>query len=162
MRLLFRLGEEIHPVDLTRGGDGRWRVTAAGAAFTAWGSAGGEVSLETDRGPVRAVVVRDGGRVWVAAASEVVVLEEVAEDDARRGLGHHALEVVSPIPGRVVKVLVAEGDAVEAGHVVVTVEAMKMENALRAEGAGRVARVLVAPGDRVEPGQRLLDLEPPT
>jgi len=54
------------------------------------------------------------------------------------------------MPGRVVRVLVAPGDAVEARQAVVVVEAMKMENELRAPRAGIVAEVRVAEGASVE------------
>jgi biotin carboxyl carrier protein len=66
--------------------------------------------------------------------------------------------VVSPMPGKVVKVLVAEGDQVEAGAPVVVVEAMKMENELVATVSGRVVKVLVAPGEAVEGGARLVEV----
>ncbi len=160
MRLHFRLGETSYPVDLVREADGRWRVAAEGTsvAGAVTGAPPGEVRLEIEGRLVRAVVARDGGRWWVAVGGEIAVLEEADEAHAPRSRPHSAAEVVSPIPGRVVKLLVAEGDTVEAGQVVVTVEAMKTENALKAEGAGRVARILVAPGDRVEPGQRLVEL----
>jgi pyruvate carboxylase len=57
-------------------------------------------------------------------------------------------------------VLVTPGQRVEPGQVVVSLEAMKMENAVRAERQARVARVLVAEGDRVDPGQTLVELAP--
>jgi biotin carboxyl carrier protein len=66
--------------------------------------------------------------------------------------------VRAPMPGLIVKVEVAEGDLVEAGQGVVIVEAMKMENELRAEGAGRVTAVHVKEGDTVEKDQPLVDL----
>ncbi len=64
--------------------------------------------------------------------------------------------ITSPMPGKVVKLLVAEGDEVEAGAPVVVVEAMKMENELTAPKAGTVQKVFVAPGDAVEGGARLV------
>ncbi|HEX7127698.1 MAG TPA: biotin/lipoyl-containing protein [Thermodesulfobacteriota bacterium] len=162
MRLYFRLGEARHAVDLAREADGRWRVETGDVrlAGTVDGATPGEVRLEIDGRVVRAVVARDGGRWWVAVGGEIAVLEEAEEADAPGSRAHTAGEVVAPIPGRVVRVLAAEGEPVEAGQVLVTVEAMKTENAVRAEGAGRVARVLVAPGDRVEPGQPLMALDP--
>jgi len=66
----------------------------------------------------------------------------------------------APMPGLVVKVEVAPGDRVEAGQGVVIVEAMKMENELKAEGPAVVARIHVAPGQAVEKDQVLIDLEP--
>jgi pyruvate carboxylase subunit B len=68
--------------------------------------------------------------------------------------------VVAPMPGLVVKVEVVEGDVVRAGQGIVIVEAMKMENELRAVGPGRVTRVHVQRGDAVEKDQVLVDLAP--
>ncbi len=64
--------------------------------------------------------------------------------------------VVSPMPGKVVKLLVSEGDEVGEGTPLVVVEAMKMENELVAERAGVVQKVFVAAGDAVEGGARLI------
>ena len=62
--------------------------------------------------------------------------------------------MTSPMPGTVVAVGVAEGDAVEAGAIIVAVEAMKMEHSLRSPVAG-VVQLLVAVGDQVKVGQPL-------
>ncbi len=69
--------------------------------------------------------------------------------------------VRAPMPGLVVKVQVEEGDRVEAGRGLVIVEAMKMENELKAEAAGVVARIHVEPGQAVEKDQILVDLAEP-
>lgn len=66
--------------------------------------------------------------------------------------------VLSPMPGKVVKVLVSAGDAVEIGTPLAVVEAMKMENELVAEKAGTVQKILVAPGDAVEGGAMLITI----
>lgn len=63
--------------------------------------------------------------------------------------------LVSPMPGRVVRVLAAAGDEVAAGQGLVVVEAMKMENELRAPRAGRLAEVRVREGQAVETGALL-------
>ena len=64
----------------------------------------------------------------------------------------------APMPGLVVRVLVAEGDQVVAGQGLVVLEAMKMENELKAAGPGVVRTVRVAPGATVEKGQLLLEV----
>jgi biotin carboxyl carrier protein len=64
--------------------------------------------------------------------------------------------VVAPMPGLVVRVAVSPGDRVEAGQSVVIMEAMKMENDLKAEGAGVVERVAAEPGQAVEKGAVLV------
>jgi pyruvate carboxylase subunit B len=65
------------------------------------------------------------------------------------------------MPGLVVKVEVEEGERVEAGRGLVIVEAMKMENELKAEAAGVVSRIHVEAGQAVEKDQILVDLAAP-
>jgi pyruvate carboxylase subunit B len=67
--------------------------------------------------------------------------------------------LVAPMPGLVVRVNVAEGDEVAAGQGLVVMEAMKMENELRASAPGRVRRVLAAPGTAVEKGAVLVEVD---
>jgi biotin carboxyl carrier protein len=67
--------------------------------------------------------------------------------------------LIAPMPGLIVRVHVAQGDEVQAGQGLVVMEAMKMENELRATAAGRVKRVAVSPGAAVEKGATLIELE---
>ena len=65
----------------------------------------------------------------------------------------------APMPGLVVKVESQVGDEVALGQGLVIVEAMKMENELKSEGAGKIARILVEPGQIVEKDQVLVEFE---
>ncbi len=67
--------------------------------------------------------------------------------------------VTSPMPGKVVKLLVAEGDDVLADQGVVVVEAMKMENELKSAVAGKVKEIFVKEGEVVESGAKLIFVE---
>ena len=67
--------------------------------------------------------------------------------------------VIAPMPGLVVRINVAVGDKVEAGQGLVVMEAMKMENELRATGAGTVRTIEVSVGTAVEKGALLVSLE---
>ncbi|MGZ3443898.1 MAG: biotin/lipoyl-containing protein, partial [Polyangia bacterium] len=67
--------------------------------------------------------------------------------------------ILSPMPGKVVKVLVAVGEEVKAGQGVMVVEAMKMENELKAPRDGKVKAVAVKEGQPVEAGQSLVTLD---
>ncbi len=67
--------------------------------------------------------------------------------------------VTAPMPGRVVRVLVAPGDEVDQRQELVVVEAMKMENALGSPKAGRVVEVAVREGMTVDAGQMLVAIE---
>jgi acetyl-CoA/propionyl-CoA carboxylase, biotin carboxylase, biotin carboxyl carrier protein len=74
--------------------------------------------------------------------------------ERRRGTGHAGSDaIVSPMQGTVLAVAVADGDAVEAGAVLCIVEAMKMENEVRAPHAGVVSELSVAAGEPVASGQ---------
>ena len=73
--------------------------------------------------------------------------------------GHGEQTITAPMPGRVVRVLVAVGDEVAAKQGVVVVEAMKMENELRSPKAGRIKEIAVTPGTSVEAGRVLLVVE---
>jgi biotin carboxyl carrier protein len=67
--------------------------------------------------------------------------------------------VKAPMPGRVVRVAVAVGDAVEQGAAVVVIEAMKMQNELKSPKSGTVARIAVSVGDTVGVGDVLAVVE---
>lgn len=75
------------------------------------------------------------------------------------GPAHGEQRITAPMPGRVVRVLVAPGEAVQARQPVIVVEAMKMENELRSPKAGRVKDVAVAAGTTVEAGRVLVVIE---
>ncbi len=68
----------------------------------------------------------------------------------------------APMPGLIVRINVEAGDPVQAGQGLVVMEAMKMENELRATAAGKVRRVAVKTGSAVEKGAILLEMEDET
>ena len=67
-------------------------------------------------------------------------------------------DILAPMPGAVLEVLVSEGDSVERNQTVVVMESMKMELLITAPRSGLVRRVSVQPGQQVERGMRLLEL----
>ena len=137
------------------------------------------VSLEhADGSPVRGLLVdgrsyrvvpdRTGPGRWRLALPGSTVSVDVIDERTKTiremaGSGAAAVgpaPIVAPMPGMVVRVEVSEGDRVVAGQGIAIVEAMKMENELRASGAGVVRRVHVRQGDAVEKDQVLVDLAP--
>jgi biotin carboxyl carrier protein len=80
-----------------------------------------------------------------------------SRDSTSGGPGEQA--VVAPMPGRVVRVLVSAGEAVEHRQGVLVVEAMKMENELTSPKKGRVKSISVTPGTSVEAGRVMLVVE---
>src|SRR5579872_3383993 len=76
----------------------------------------------------------------------------------RAGAGEHQT-ANSPMPGQVLRVMVAEGQQVTAGHPLIALEAMKMEQTIKATMDGVVGSILVKPGDIVAPGQKLVEIQ---
>ena len=72
----------------------------------------------------------------------------------------HPEAIIAPMPGTIVSVEVEEGESVEAGQGLVIVEAMNMENEVRAQAGGCVQVIHVASGDAVEKGKILVELVP--
>ena len=66
--------------------------------------------------------------------------------------------VTAPMPGTVLKILVNTGDDVTAGQPVMIIEAMKMENEIKANSTGKVTQILVSSGDNVAAGAPLLNI----
>ncbi len=126
------------------GGEVRSEEVPPQATTVAWAASGESVVLDFDG---QAVAARLAPAPTVEAA-----LREASH------AGGTAQSITAPMPGNVLAVRVAEGDAVEAGQVLVVLEAMKMENNVPAPAAGRVARILVAPGQQVQRAETLVEL----
>ena len=104
------------------------------------------MDLTVEGAPPALGVVASGHRSYIKVESE-------RHRTALKGAGAaggRERDVRSPMPGRVVKVLVQAGDEVSAGQAVAIVEAMKMENEVRAKKGGTVAKVHQAAGATVE------------
>lgn len=97
------------------------------------------------------------GDVWSADVVDerTRALREMTGAGPRQGAGG---SVKAPMPGLVLRLEVAVGDTVRAGQGLVVLEAMKMENEIKAVGAGVVRTIHVAAGQAVEKGTVLLDL----
>jgi len=145
--------------------DAGYRATLHGRAHRIDGVVGESMRVRIDARPVEARVSRQGDSLAVELNGVVhrfrvrdprapKLARRRSPEDATRG------ELHAPMPGLVVQVLTHEGEDVEAGHPVVVIEAMKMQNALVAPLTGRVRSIPVAPGTAVETGQLLLAITP--
>lgn len=130
---------------------------------------GTPVRMVTVGDEVHRVVVRSGASrglytIWLDGFRfEVEALDERARairelSGASAGPSGPA-PLKAPMPGLIVRVNVQVGDTVQAGQGLVVMEAMKMENELRAQAAGKVRSIVVSPGTVVEKGALLIELE---
>jgi biotin carboxyl carrier protein len=136
----FAVGDRVIAADLAETVPGRvWSVVIDGRAH--------EVAFV---GPDRVWV--DGDEIRIDIADERAVVA------ARAGgrVANARQEIRAPMPGLLKRVHVALGAAVTEGDALVTLEAMKMENELRAGQAGTVAQIAVAEGTKVEGGALLM------
>ena len=160
MKYRVELGGQSRDVEV-RAVDGGWEVavdrgptqryTGSRAGPTGWrlddGSGGAAIDVSLDG---EQVFVRQPRGSWMGTAVDPRASALDLAAGGSKGT------VRSPMPGAVVRVLVAPGDAVTKGQVLVVVEAMKMENEFRAADDGVVASVGVAVGQAVEAGAVLV------
>jgi len=146
----YRAMERVLRVEYVAAGAGRFHMTVDGeqSEVLLVSASEHEVRLEQDglRHSVR--VVRSGARVFCHTLDgSVTLVEEPRFPEPESAVAHGAC--VAPMPGKVVKLLVAEGQDVEAGDVLVILEAMKMEHSVKAPESGTVEKVLVSEGEQV-------------
>lgn len=117
--------------------------------------------LEIDGEHIQAYAAQSGGTLWVHANGEIFTVK--TEKRSRRGKasGGYANpgEVVSPMPGKIIKIMAKTGDDVKAGQALLVMEAMKMEYTLKAQADGKVSSVACEAGEQVTLGQSLIRLE---
>jgi acetyl/propionyl-CoA carboxylase alpha subunit len=166
MKYLVRIGEEEYEVLLD--GEGV-HIDGQDVAAFAEQVDGTPVRLVTIGEEIHRVVVRpgpsrgvytlwlDGFRFDVEALDERTRAIRDLSGTAAGPSGPAPLK--APMPGLIVRVNVAVGDAVQAGQGLVVMEAMKMENELRAQAPGTVKSIVVSPGTAVEKGALLIELE---
>lgn len=161
----FPTGEEV-PVELDHLPTGELSVVVGGrrvavdslvtSGSTSIGIDNKVVDLWMEGAPPGVGVIARGHRFYAKVESERARALAAALGGKAGSAGEGTL--LSPMPGRVLKVLVAEGDEVQAGAALCVVEAMKMENELTAQRGGVVKKVHVVPGQNVESGAKLIEV----
>jgi 3-methylcrotonyl-CoA carboxylase alpha subunit len=116
------------------------------------------IDLEMARGSWSAYAL-DQVFFAVADGTQIRLERIVAVDEASERAGASG-GLNAPMPGKVVRLMVAPDELVSRGQTLMVLEAMKMEHAITAPGDGKVAAVFFAEGDQVAEGAELLQLEP--
>ncbi|HEX5718962.1 MAG TPA: biotin/lipoyl-containing protein [Thermoanaerobaculia bacterium] len=166
MDLIVRHGEREERVRVRRNGDG-YEVTVGERTYQvdAATARGGLRSLRID-GSHHEVAVRqekDAYRVSTPSRACLISVTDplthlAAKSNSGKGRRRNE-KVTAYMPGRVVAILAQEGETVTAGQGIVVLEAMKMQNEIRAENDGTLIKIHVQSGQAVEGGDPLFELE---
>ena len=134
------IGERTFPVEARGLNDGGWLLRLGGQQFTVYGAS-------------------DKESRYIHAAGKTYTLTIPDKGAKRRGGARAGGDLTAQMPGKIVEVLVREGDIVQAGQTLVILEAMNMQIRVTAPSDGRVRRLLVEKGALVERGQTLAEVE---
>lgn len=162
MKLTAQLGEEKHEIQVNRDGN---RITADidGRSYELEASEPESgVYLLKHENRVFEVYVSPDGMVNVGGHQLEIKISDPKRLRGARGDAEHGdgtAEIKTAMPGKIVRILVAEGDEVEKGDGVIVVEAMKMQNEMKAPKAGVVRQISVKEGDTVNAGDILTVIE---
>jgi biotin carboxyl carrier protein len=160
------LAGKTRVVELVRQ-NGTWKISLDGTALDANAVEVApntfSVLLKGESHQVRIAPRPDGSLTLHTGLAEYHA--EVADPRSWRGRRHGTLEaegrqqIAAPMPGKVVRLLVKQGDTVEAGQGLLVVEAMKMQNEIRSPKSGKVEKLLATEGQAVNAGEVLLWVE---
>ena len=167
MGFLAKLGDQSYTIEIEEIGKSVYRVAVDGNEFLVDGKKTGRTNyslivdnrsfeIEVDHAEDEYRVLVDGRNYHINLVDE----RRVRVGGTQSGLELQGRQLISvPMPGKIIAVLVSEGDAVEKGQGLVIVEAMKMENEVRSPATGTVRDIKVKPGDTVEGGAVLVVVE---
>ena len=139
---------KIYNVDLMHTADGTFSILEGGHSY----------NIE--------LVPKDQAKTYTAYTLYQSFDIEIIDAEARylknrgaNGFGSNENTISSPMPGKVVKVLIEEGDAIKEGETAIVISAMKMESEYKAPKDGVIKKINVKDGDTVEGNQVLIELE---
>ena len=164
VKYVATVGGQERVVEIAARADGRYRLVIGGREWDvdARLTAQGIYSLLIDNVSHVADVVDAAGACFVEVGGETyaITVEEQTRHIIRTkggaAPGGSGQTLKAPLPGKISRVAVRAGDAVQAGDTLLVIEAMKMENEFRAGAAGTVAEVRVQPGQAVNAGDVLI------
>ena len=166
MELEFNIDEKIYQLNLEFK-DGQYRVNLGDREYVVDSSLISDncLSLLINGKAFTVYFAEANGKRYFSIGGEQFCIQEAKSEsfkasDADSTALDEAPTVASPMPGKVVKIFVREGDEVEKGQGLVIVEAMKMENEIKSPVKGKVEKVNFKPGDLVDAAQPILEIKP--
>ena len=158
--LVFQEGESRHAVAAHRRGGGfELEFADRRRQVKSYRREDCRLTAQLEDAAVEGSVVRLGSRIEVFLSGRHHILE--MHDPLRQVLAFESRtgDLEAPMPGKIIAIFVAAGDAVEKDTALLILEAMKMEHTVRAPARGRIARILCRVGEQVGEGAELIDFE---
>jgi biotin carboxyl carrier protein len=166
MELEFNIKEKIHKLQLEFK-EGQYRINLGDKQYVVDSSLISEncLSLLVNGKAFTAYFVETDGKKYISIGGEQFCIQEAKADSVTASGGDSAAVeeapiAASPMPGKVVKILVKLGDKVDKGQGLVIVEAMKMENEIKSPVKGKVEKVNFKAGDLVDAAQPIVEIKP--
>ncbi|HYL26937.1 MAG TPA: biotin/lipoyl-containing protein, partial [Candidatus Nitrosotalea sp.] len=162
MPLRLQHGDRVIEILADAAGASRWRLSGFASGELKAQRRGESVRAEFDGKPLDGVVTYDAGAFNVHLDGSSWEFAFAAPPSAEAASGGHGAaagaHVTAPMPGRIVKIAVRDGDAVDEHALLIVLEAMKMEHRIEAPAAATVKAVLVKEGQIVPGGTPLVEL----
>lgn len=160
MELHYEHQGKLYPVTITREGDG-FNIGIGERSFMVESKEAkpGYFVLTIDGKVTKCNIATEGNQRHIFINGEVYRFNRVEAGARPAGFDKLPSEITSPISGKVTAVAAADGDAVDAGQVLITIEAMKMEYQIKAPYAGKVEKINFKQGDQVDIGELLVRME---
>ncbi len=144
----FEISNHLYPVQLLHNFNGKMDLMIGSDTFTSFVSndASGKAFISID------------GNIYHAVRKDILLNEDIFSGTGGQS-GEDQNHIYSPMPGKVIKVNVNEGDEVKKGDILVVVESMKMENNIVAQKAAKIIKVNAIQNEMVESSSLLIELE---
>ncbi|MHA2296430.1 MAG: biotin/lipoyl-containing protein [Candidatus Hodarchaeales archaeon] len=156
-------GEDKHEVRVLKNGEGSFTIKVGEEEHVVRGQlvANDTLFLNFNGQTYKCLLVKEGDLRYVYINGHAFKLQRIEKAAMLSGEVIEEENVIqSPMPGKVLKVLVREGDTVSKGQHLLILEAMKMENIIEAPIGGRIMKIYHQEGEQVMQGVTLVEIEP--
>lgn len=163
MKTKFKANSVVHEFEAVRSGD-KLSITYDGitSEVLLQARANNCFTINRDGKNLKGYAVRVKEQVYIHFLGRHFNFEDITNQEDDIAGGHGMIEnIITPMPGSVIKIFVVEGQAVTTGQPIVIVEAMKMENEVKASADAVVSKVNVIEGQQVDSGQVLVEFAEP-
>ena len=160
MELQYEYAGKLYPVNITRDGDNFKIIIGEEEYQVGYREAkAGFCTLTINGKQVKCNIATENSQRHIFIGGNVYRFNKVEAGASEGEFSELSANITSPISGKVIAVGAESGADVDEGHVILTIEAMKMEYQIKAPYSGKIEAIHFKPGDQVEIGAVLVDME---